>query len=199
MESITLAFLGKYRPLYLEAETRGEVVSKALKAVENCPMDYRTFTFNAVCDINGTGYAAISREDGHYAVSWRNSGLDDFAKRLDRVCHEFPPMPGLDYSEGAFGAFVNEPRDYALLHGFSEEIGGGGSNFLSRYFGKAGYVWITGKDGGQGMPQNDDWCICAYPSDWDGDAPLCDHRSDEESPLSFADALSAAFALVGGN
>lgn len=104
-------------------------------------------------------------------------------------------------AQAAIGEEVELSADDALWlasQHFEAEVGGGGAMFLSRYLPSGAYVWLTGGEGGFGMPRADSFCACAYPAGWDGEDPLCDFRNDDDSPLGFRDAVARALALAKG-
>ena len=78
--------------------------------------------------------------------------------------------------------------------GFEFETGGGGCQLLSRYWESGACVWATCLDGG-GLPDPDNWMICAYGDDLDN--ILFELRSDQnESGLSIEQAAEQAAAAA---
>lgn len=73
--------------------------------------------------------------------------------------------------------------------GFTPEIGGGGSVFMSIYRADGSHIWITETQGCD-MPTESDWMIGVYPPDWDGEQ--INYLYCEDSPLSLFDAARAA-------
>lgn len=92
--------------------------------------------------------------------------------------------------------------EHALrARGYGYEYGGGGSCFLSYYFGVR-HVWVT-CDGGLGMPEPGCWCIGCYDEadEAEGRDHLSIAYSQEEAPedvnlASFWAALAEAEALM---
>lgn len=77
-----------------------------------------------------------------------------------------------------------------LEQGFELEQGGGGCTVLSLDMENGAFVWATCLDGG-GLPETDNWMICAYGEDI-GDI-IFELRSDEnESGLSLEQATQEA-------
>ena len=78
--------------------------------------------------------------------------------------------------------------------GFEFETGGGGCQLLSRYMESDAFVWATCLDGG-GLPDADNWMICAYGDDI-GDI-IFELRSDEnESGLSLEQSIEQALSVA---
>ena len=87
-----------------------------------------------------------------------------------------------------------ESDNILQAHGFDIEQGGGGCLILSQYIYNGGFVWATCLDGG-GLPDNDNWMVCAYGDDIDN--IIYELRSDEnESGVSLEQAVVAALAVA---
>jgi hypothetical protein len=79
-------------------------------------------------------------------------------------------------------------------HGFDIEIGGGGCQLLTHYIDGGGFVWVTCLDGG-GLPDADNWMICAYGDDI-GDI-IYELRSDQNSSgLTMEQSVVEALAVA---
>lgn len=89
------------------------------------------------------------------------------------------------------------PRVLDML-GFTPELGGGGAVFASRYFPSGWYIWATGADGGQDMPTETDFMVCAYPPqtpETDGQEPPFTVRSTDSPSARLDRAAAAAIAF----
>ena len=85
---------------------------------------------------------------------------------------------------------INDMDKALKAQGFEFETGGGGCQLLSRYMESGAFVWATCLDGG-GLPETDNWMICAYGDDI-GDI-LFELRSDQnESGLTLDQAALKA-------
>ena len=71
---------------------------------------------------------------------------------------------------------IDNMNNILQAQGFEFETGGGGCQLLSQYIDGGGFVWATCLDGG-GLPETDNWMICAYGDDI-GDI-LFELRSDQ--------------------
>jgi hypothetical protein len=82
-------------------------------------------------------------------------------------------------------------------HDFQPEMVGGGSFMLSRYMESGAYIWITGSCG-DGLPEENDWLVVAYPAAFDGDysTTLFELSSSDEGEASLFDAAQAAIELL---
>lgn len=83
--------------------------------------------------------------------------------------------------------------------GFSQEVGGGGSVFMSRYYDSGRYIWATGYQGSD-MPATDDFLLCVYPAEECGESILdidCDPEATERPSLQDAAAQAMALAAEG--
>ena len=78
--------------------------------------------------------------------------------------------------------------------GFEREIGGGGCVILSRYMESGAFIWATCLDGG-GLPESDNWMICAYGDDI-GDI-IFELRSDQnDDDLSLTQVVALALDVA---
>lgn len=78
-------------------------------------------------------------------------------------------------------------------HDFQPEIVGGGSFMLSRYMESGAYIWITGSCG-DGLPDQNDWLVVAYPADFDGDysTVVFEASSEQYGDIPLIDVVAAA-------
>jgi hypothetical protein len=72
-------------------------------------------------------------------------------------------------------------------YGFERETGGGGCVILSRYMLNEAFVWITCIDGG-GLPDSDNWLVCAYGDDIEDII----YQASSESDLTLEQAADKA-------
>mgnify|MGYP003659189649 CR=1 FL=1 len=102
MFTIGISFLGQYRPAYFQADTLGDAIAAAVRAVYH--MDNADFDWIMERLRIGGDEMAIKRisawsaEHGRRAVSFRRGAHDPF---LDSVTRHMMPAPGVDYSEAA--------------------------------------------------------------------------------------------------
>lgn len=75
--------------------------------------------------------------------------------------------------------------------GFEFEIGGGGCLILSRYLENEAFVWATCVDGG-GLPDSDNWLVCAYGDDI-GDIL---YEASSESDITLQEAINKALLVA---
>lgn len=79
-------------------------------------------------------------------------------------------------------------------YGFEPEIGGGGCVILSQYLESGAFIWVTCLDGG-GLPDADDWMVCAYGEGIDD--ILAEIRSDQNnSGISLTQAVAIALDVA---
>jgi hypothetical protein len=91
-----------------------------------------------------------------------------------------------------------EPNIFDILPaGFEPELAGGGCTVASRYWPNGPHVWATCLDGG-GLPTVDNWIVCTYPADWDGDQEtiLVQFTSDADPEMTLLDAIAKATAVA---
>ena len=74
-----------------------------------------------------------------------------------------------------------------LDNGFEIEQGGGGCQLLSKYIDNRGFIWATCIDGG-GLPESENWMICAYGDGMDDRL----FEANSESDLAIDQALKLA-------
>lgn len=134
-----------------------------------------TAALETYCDKNGLPFACANEllSDCYGHVVW----LSEFIRQWEKV-------------QGGNDRLIQS----MLEQGFQREIGGGGCVVLSRYFETGAFVWATCLDGG-GLPETDNWMVCAYGDDI-GDI-IFELRSDEnESGLTLEQAVDAALAVA---
>lgn len=136
-----------------------------------------TAALETYCDKNGLPFACANEllADCHGHVAW----LSEFIRQWEKV------------------QSANDKIMQAMLgQGFEREIGGGGCVVLSRYFESGAFVWATCLDGG-GLPETDNWTICAYGDDID--EILFGLRSDEnDNGLTIEQATLEACDIARG-
>ena len=80
------------------------------------------------------------------------------------------------------------------VQGFEFETGGGGCQILSCYMESGAFVWATCLDGG-GLPESDNWMICAYGDDIDD--IIYEIRSDyNKDTMSLVQAAALALDIA---
>lgn len=83
-------------------------------------------------------------------------------------------------------------REIAKTLGFEPELTGGGCVALTRYWKSGSHVMLT-DNGGLQMPESlNDWIVCVYPPEWDGEQIEWDKRSTDSDALPLEATLSAA-------
>lgn len=92
--------------------------------------------------------------------------------------------------QGANGRLVQS----MLEQGFEVEQGGGGCHVLSIDMENGAFVWATCLDGG-GLPETDNWMVCAYGDDIDD--IIFELRSDQnDDELSLTQAVALALDVA---
>lgn len=114
--TVTIYFLGRYRPAAFEAPTVNQAIAKALAAAEGIePQDRAKLQLWAaeLLASAARGYVSCAAEHGQLGLGWRLGEHDPF---LDRTLAHMEPCPGLDYTGAAFDpAYRPDPTESLWL------------------------------------------------------------------------------------
>ena len=97
MFTVSVAFLGQYRPLYFSADTLAVAVEQARAATATAQDSQRIGAWLDSCAdaIMRPNHQSVSREHGRLSVGIRRAPHDPW---LDAITAKLPPLPGADYS-----------------------------------------------------------------------------------------------------
>lgn len=97
MFTVSVAFLGEYRPLHFSADTLAAAVAQARAATATAQDAQRIGAWLDSCanDIMRPNRMSVSHEHDRLSVSIRRAPHDPW---LDAITFKLPPLPGADYS-----------------------------------------------------------------------------------------------------
>lgn len=97
MFTVSVAFLGKYRPLYFSADTLAAAVAQARAATATAQDAPRIGEWLDSCAeaIMRPNHQKVTREHSRLSISICRAPHDPW---LDAITAKLPPLPGADYS-----------------------------------------------------------------------------------------------------
>jgi hypothetical protein len=100
--TVSIYFLGRYRPAAFEAPTINQAIAKALEAAAGIDAKDRAKLQLWAAELLASaarGCVSCAAEHGQLGLGWRLGEHDPF---LDRTLAHMEPCPGLDYAGAAF-------------------------------------------------------------------------------------------------